>query len=100
MKNEYRLPIELSLGMIQCKGTIEKRKGKENQVYFHTILNSPISSENKTAMDADFYPIRIELMNQILIKWECKSNNLTDSLKYPLAAAIEKKLIESEIPLF
>ena len=98
MKNNHRLPVEFSLGMLKCKGTIEKKLGKENEVYFHTVCNT-LKPANQ-AFDADFYPIKIELLDRILIKWECKSKNIAESLKYPLAAAIEKRLRESHIPLF
>jgi hypothetical protein len=98
MKTTNQLPIEFSLGHQQFKGTLEKKKGKENEIYFHTVFNGEKYRDIKFA--ADFYPIKINLLNHTLIKWECKSENIRESFKYPAAAAIEKLLRESHIPVF
>ena len=98
MKTNIQLPIKFSLGELQYEGTIEKMKGKGNQIYFHTIFSGVKYTDVK--FDADFYPVKIEILNQTLIKWECKSENIRESFKYPAAVAIEKRLKESHIPLF
>jgi hypothetical protein len=97
MKNN-QLPIKFSLGELQYEGTMEKKKGKENEVYFHAIFSGMKYTDIQ--FDADFYPIKIEVLNQTLIKWECKSENIKESFKYPAAVAIEKRLKENHIPLF
>jgi len=97
MKNN-QLPIKFSLGNLQYEGTIEKKRGKENEIYFHTTFNGVKLEDIKFA--ADFYPIKIEVLNKTLIKWECKSENIRESFKYPAAVAVEKQLRESHISLF
>ena len=98
MKNNNQLPLAFSLGESQYEGTIEKKQGKENENYFHAVFSG--SKYRDIKFDADFYPIKIKLFNQTLIKWECKSENIRESFKYPAAAALEKKLKESHISIF
>jgi len=98
MNNNNQLPIEFSLGELQYEGTMEKKKGKENEIYFHAVFCGARYKDVK--FDADFYPVKIRLLDQTLIKWECRSENIRESFKYPTAAAIEKRLRENHIPIF
>ena len=98
MRNNNQLALEFSLGEQQYEGTIEKKKGKENEIYFHAVFMG--AKYRDIQFDADFYPIKIKLLNQTLIKWECKSENIRESFKYPAAVALEKKLRESHISIF
>ena len=98
MKSDNQLPIKFSLGEQQYEGTIEKKKGKENETYFHAVFSG--AKYRDIQFNADFYPIKIKLLDQTLIKWECKSENIRESFKYPAVAAIAKKLKESRISIF
>ncbi len=98
MKNKNQLSLEFSSGEQQYEGTIEKKKGKENEIYFHAVFSG--AKYRDIQFNADFYPIKIKLLDQTLIKWECKSENIRESFKYPAGAAIAKKLRESDITIF
>ena len=62
MKNEKPLPIEFSFGKLTYQGTFEKKKGKGNKVYFHTIFSDGNFPEIK--FDEKFLPSQNQIIEQ------------------------------------